>query len=147
MYKTISAAIVGIGLLATPAFAQDYTAITVDDTFDNVAFSLESAIIDKGLTIDFTSFTGDMLERTRADVGSDIVLYTNATIFNFCSAKVSRQVMEADIANIAYCPYAIFIYSTPDNPDQTVIGHRNFPGESMKPANDLLNEIIAVAIE
>ena len=147
MFKTIYALGFGIVALAGAASAQDYTAITVDDTIDNVTFSLESAILDKGLTIDFTSHTGDMLERTREDVGSDKVLYTEATIFNFCSARVSRQVMEADIANIAFCPYAIYVYATPDNPDQTVIGHRILPGETMKPANDLLDEIVASAIE
>ncbi|MEE9452750.1 MAG: DUF302 domain-containing protein [Paracoccaceae bacterium] len=132
--------------LAMPIAAQDFTAILVEDTIDSVSFSLESAILDKGLTIDFISHTGEMLERTRKDVGSDVVLFSEATIFNFCSARVSRQVMEAKITNIAYCPYAIYIYATPDTPNQTTIGHRIFPGTSMQPANDLLDEIIAEAV-
>lgn len=139
---TLTAAI----FLATPTFAQDVTSWVVDDTFDNVSFSVESAILDKGLTIDFVSHVGEMLERTRVDVGSDITLYTEGLVYSFCSASVSRDVMEADIMNIAFCPYGIFVFSTPENPDQTTVGHRFMPGESMEPVNALLDAIITDAI-
>ena len=86
----------------------------VEDTFDNVAFAVESAIIGAGLVIDHVSHTGEMLERTRADVGSDKVLFTQADVFTFCSSIVSRQVMEADLSNVQHCPYGIFVYETPD---------------------------------
>ena len=39
--------------------------------------------------------------------------------------------MEADITNIAFCPYGIFVYATPENPDQTTVGHRAMPEETM----------------
>lgn len=133
--------------LSGPALAQGMSAITVNESLDDMEFALENAILDMGLTIDFISHSGDMLERTRADVGSDIVLFTGATIYNFCSAKVSRQVIEADLGNFMYCPYAIFAYTTPDNPEQTVIGHQIYPGDSMQPANELLDQIIANAVE
>ena len=147
MFKTILGAAAGLSLLAAPAFAQEITSIVVDDTPDNVTFAVESAILDRGLTIDFTSYTGDMLERTREDVGSDVVLFEEAMLFNFCSATVSREVLEADVTNLAFCPYTIFVYSTPDNPGQTIVGHQTYPGESMKPANDLLDAIIADALD
>lgn len=132
--------------LSPPALAQDYTSRVVDESFDDVAFSLESAILDQGLTIDSVSHVGDMLERTRADVGSDVVLYSDAIVYSFCSASVSREVMEADIMNIAFCPYGIFIFSTPDAPDQTTIGHRFMPGETMAPINAFLDAIITEAV-
>ena len=134
-------------LLTAPLAAQTMTTHTVQETLDDVEFALESAILDMGLAIDFVSHSGAMLERTREDVGSDVVLFTGATIYNFCSATVSRQVIEADINNIIYCPYSIYAYSTPDNPDETVVGHQLYPGESMQPANDLLDRIIANALE
>ena len=129
-------------LLASPIAAQDIMTVTVPESFEDMEFALESAILDMGLTIDFVSHTGDMLERTREDVGSDVVLFEGATLYNFCSATVSRQVMEADIANIAFCPYAVFVYSMPDKPDESVIGHLVYPGESMAPANALLDTIV-----
>jgi hypothetical protein len=133
--------------LTTPAIAQDVTSWVVDDSFDNVAFSVESAILDKGLTIDAVSHVGEMLERTRVDVGSDITLYSEGLVYTFCSASVSRDVMEADLMNIAFCPYGIFVFSTPENPDQTTVGHRFMPGESMAPVNELLGAIILEAID
>ena len=133
--------------LATPVVGQDITSWVVNDSFDNVTFSVESAIIDKGLTIDSTSYVGEMLERTRVVVGSDITLYSEAVVYSFCSASVSRGVMEADIMNIAFCPYGIFVFTTPENPDQTTVGHRFMPGASMAPVNEMLDAIILEAIE
>ena len=134
-------------VIATPLAAQNMTSVTIPEPLDDMEFAVESAILDMGLAIDFTSHSGAMLERTREDVGSDVVLFTGATIYNFCSATVSREVIEADINNIIYCPYSIYLYSTPDNPDETIIGHQLYPGESMQPANDLLDEIIANATQ
>jgi hypothetical protein len=133
--------------IATPLAAQNVTAVATPEAFSDVEFAVESAIVDMGLKIDFTSHTGDMLERTRADIGSDKVLFAGATIYNFCSARVSRQVIEADINNVRFCPYSIFVYTTPGNPDVTMIGHQTYPGESMQPANDLLDAIIAKALQ
>lgn len=136
-----------IFLAPCPLAAQNMSAVTMPETLDDMEFAVESAILDMGLTIDFVSHSGEMLARTREDVGSDIVLFSGATIYNFCSARVSRQVIEADINNIIYCPYSIYLYSTPNNPDETIIGHQTYPGETMQPANDLLDEIIASAIQ
>jgi len=134
-------------LFPASLLAQEIFSVTVDETHDDMTFAVESAILDMGLTIDFTSYSGAMLERTREAVGSDIVLFEDATIFNFCSAKVSRQVIEADINNFAFCPYTVFVYTLPDNPNQTVVGHRVYPGESMAPANAMLDEIVLDATQ
>ena len=133
--------------LATPLAAQNMMTVTVPETLDDMEFAVESAIIDMGLTIDFTSHTGEMLERTRADVGSEVVLFGGATIYNFCSAKISRQVMELDISNVAFCPYAVFVYTLPGNPDETIVGHRVYPGESMAAANAMLDAIVESATQ
>ena len=138
--------IVAAAFLASPAIAQDHSSWVVDDTFDNVSFSVESAILDKGLTIDSVSHVGEMLERTREDIGSDVTLYTDGIVFSFCSASVSRTAMEADIMNIAFCPDGIFVFSTPENPDKTTVGHRFMGGDSMAEVNALLDAIIADAI-
>jgi len=111
-----------------------------------VAFAVESAIIDAGLVVDHVSHTGEMLERTRGETGSDRVLFTAADIFSFCSADVSRRVMEADIANVQHCPYGIFVYETPDAPGQITVGHRVYAG-SMAPVQDLLTRLVAEALD
>lgn len=140
---------VGIVLLgAGPlmAQAQDNVSYTTDQSFDDVIFGLESAILDRGLVIDSISHTGDMLERTRADLGSDRVLFLNADVYSFCSASLSRRVMEADPMNIMYCPYDIFVMVQPATPDQTTIGFRSFPEGPMKEVEALLDAIARSAI-
>lgn len=131
--------------LAGPAAAQDMVTYETDQSFDDVVFGLESAILDAGLVVDHTSHVGEMLERTRADVGSDVVLFEQADVFSFCSAVVSRQVMEADPLNIAFCPYDIFVMTRPDTPG-TTIGFRSYPEGPMQAVQEMLDGIARSAI-
>lgn len=126
--------------------AADIVTYNTDQSFDDVTFGLESAILDAGLVIDSVSHTGDMLERTRMDVGSDVVLYEKADIYSFCSAKISREVMEDDPMNIVYCPYDIFVMVRPETPDMTTIGFRTFPDGAMKKVETLLDDLSRAAI-
>lgn len=135
-------------LMATVSLghAEDMVSYTTDQSFDDVIFGLENAIIDAGLVVDHISHTGEMLERTRADVGSDVVLFEQADIYSFCSAQVSREVMEEDWRNVMFCPYDIFVAVTPDNPDETTIGFRSYPDGEMKKVEALLDGIARSAI-
>ena len=141
---------IGVALCAMTVGAwagDDVITYETSDTFDDVTFALENAIIGQGLVIDSVSHTGEMLERTKADVGSDVTLFTEAQIFSFCSASLSRKVMEADFMNIRFCPYDIFVYVRPDAPDTTVVGFRTFPEGAMKEVEALLDEIAQSAVD
>lgn len=144
MLKSIMMGCVLLAGLTAAASAQDgSTTYAFDGTFDDATFAVESAIVDKGLNVDYLSHVGDMLSRTAADVGSDKKLFDDAQIFVFCSAVVSRKVMEADPANIAYCPYGIFV----TNRDGTVsIGYRNYPEGPMQEVQALLDGIVQEAL-
>ena len=84
-----------------------------------------------------------MLARTAADVGSDVKIFEAADIFLFCSAKVSRAVMEADPMNIVHCPYTIFVI---EKDGKVEVGHRNYPDGPMKQVEGLLSDIVADAV-
>ncbi|MGB7432805.1 MAG: DUF302 domain-containing protein [Ahrensia sp.] len=144
MLKSIMMGCVLLAGLTAAASAQDgSTTYAFDGTFDDATFAVESAIVDKGLNVDYLSHVGDMLSRTAADVGSDKKLFDDAQIFVFCSAVVSRKVMEADPANIAYCPYGIFV----TNRDGAVsIGYRNYPEGPMQEVQALLDGIVQEAL-
>lgn len=129
-------------LPAGAALAEDAYTRTVEGDFADVTFALEQAILNEGLVIDLTSHVGEMLDRTKADVGGTVDLFTAADTYSFCSARVSRQVMEADVTNVQFCPYAVFVYETPDQPGKVTVGHRVYPGETMAPVNELLNRIV-----
>ena len=134
------------GLLAAfaaqEAPAQEAVFFEYDGSFEDATFAVENTIIGRGLVIDYRSHTGDMLNRTAADIGSDVVIFDQADIFLFCSAAVSRRVMEADPASIAHCPYNIFVTSK----DGVVqIGHRTYPDGPMQEVEALLDAIILEA--
>ncbi|RDW12909.1 DUF302 domain-containing protein [Paracoccus thiocyanatus] len=120
---------------------------TVEAEFDDVAFAVEQAITGEGLVIDLTSHVGDMLARTKQDVGGAKDLFAHASVFSFCSASISRQAMEADLANLQFCPYGIFVYETVEAPGQIVVGHRINPGSSMAGVNEMLTRIVDSALE
>ncbi|MDU8910673.1 DUF302 domain-containing protein [Aestuariicoccus sp. MJ-SS9] len=133
-------------LAATPLAAQDMIQYDTDQSFEDVLFGLENAILNEGLVIDSTSHVGAMLERTRADTGSDVQLYEAADVFSFCSATLSRKVMEADPMNIVYCPYDIFVMVRSDTPGTTTVGFRTFPEGPMKEVEALLDSLAKAAI-
>lgn len=146
MQRIITAAIAAALLGAAPALAQEAHSWEIEDEFGNVTFALENAIIGAGLVVDHTSHTGDMLERTRADVGSDKVIFTHADIYSFCSATVSRAVMEINPANVQYCPYTVFAYETPERPGVITVGFRDYPEGEMDQVEELLGGIVAEAL-
>ncbi len=114
----------------------------VDMSFDDAAFAVENAIVNQGLVIDYVSNIGEMLERTREDVGSDKVLFKDTKSYLFCSAVVSRAAMEADISNVANCPYSVFVYETDEG---VTIGHRDYADRSMDEVEAMLSSIVEEA--
>jgi uncharacterized protein (DUF302 family) len=138
MFRTLPALAVAI-TLAAPALADNMVTYPTQDAFADATFALENAITEKGLVIDSVSHTGEMLERTKADVGGTVTLFTEADIFSFCSAALSRKVMEVDPMNIGFCPYDIFVIQRPGEP--VMIGYRTFPDGAMQEVQALLDDI------
>lgn len=92
--------------------------------FEDVRDDLKAAIEAKGLVVDYHSFVNRMLERTGKDVGSSKKLYLDAQSFVFCSAALSRKMMEADPANVAMCPYSMVVYATAQEPGKVYVAYR-----------------------
>ncbi len=119
------AAIVGLLSWApVAALADEAVTYTKKGSYDDVRFDLTNAIVERGLKIDYNGKIADMLARTGADVGSTKPVYKAAEFFSFCSAKLSRAMMEADPANLAACPYVVFLYEAVDKPGEIVVGYR-----------------------
>lgn len=123
-------------------------------TFEEVREGVETALTGRGYVINNVSHIGDMLERTGKDIGGKKQLYLKAEALEFCSATVSRSMMEADPDNIVFCPYIISIYVLPAKPGEVRVGFRKTQlvgsPESKKALGDvnkLLTEIIQEAIE
>ncbi len=130
-------------LAPSPAPAQSPGVVTYAKkaSFDDVRFELNNAIVGRGLAIDFNGQVSKMLERTGADVGSTKPIYKKAEYFTFCSAKLSRQAMEADGANISVCPYVVFIYEKAAAPGTVHVGYRKAPLAGSAASKKALGEI------
>lgn len=136
-----------IGLLATlvPAAAQDVvTYAKTGSSFADVKLDLSDAVTRRGLVVDFTGNVGGMLERTGRDVGSTKPIYRHAEYVSFCSAVLSRRMMEADPANAAFCPYVLFIYEAAEKPGEVVVGYRRLPAAGSTASQKALAEVDAL---
>lgn len=129
-------------LAACPAVAQEAVTYPFDGSFAEAEFAVEAAIVNQGLVIDYVSRVGDMLNRTGEDVGSEVELFDAANIYIFCSAVLSRKVMEADPMNLAHCPYGIFVAQ---RGEEVMVGYRNYPEGPMQEVETLLREIVSDA--
>lgn len=130
--------------VATAAWAEGPVTVPFDGSFEDATFAVESAIVGEGLVIDHVSHVGEMLNRTGADVGSDAEIFAAADVFLFCSAVLSRDVMEADPMNIMHCPYGIFVA---EREGEVLVGYRPYPDGPMQKVEALLAKIVAEATD
>lgn len=98
------------------------TAVTGE--FADVKAFLISAIEERGIKISTILHIGDMLQRTGEAVGDNTPIYKQAEAIEFCSATLSREMMQADPHNIVFCPFSILIYELADSPGTTYLAYR-----------------------
>lgn len=128
--------------MSVSAFATETVNITeYDSTFEDIRLEIENAIIEKGFVIDFNGNISGMLENTANVADNATPVFSNAEFWQFCSSKVTRQLTNADPANIAYCPFVIFAYETMDDLGTVTIGYRPLPKDISKETNDIVKEV------
>ena len=140
------ALLLALALLSRMALADDWmvrhkTAASFADTREAIVLAIEN----RGLVVNFTSHIADMLDRTGADIGAAKRIFEQAEIIEFCSAGLSRKMMEADPHNIVLCPFAISVYTLPGDPGGTWVAYRKPQGKSAAMIEGLLKEIMAEA--
>ena len=143
--KTLIGATIAALALAGPALAEEFRTIEVDADFADVVMDVEDAITNRGLVIDSVSYVGQMLARTGADLDAEVDLFEDAQIFSFCSAQLSREVMEAKLSNLQYCPYNVYVFQAAEEGAPIYVGYRVADEPTMAPINDLLEQIVGAA--
>ena len=138
--------------LSGQASADEVKVLKVKAPFADVQQDVSDAIVNRGYVIDYTAKIGAMLARTGKDVGSSKKIYNDAETVQFCSAVLSRKMMEADPADIAFCPFVIFYYERADQPGTVYVGFRELDDDgsdaseaAKKTINKLLEDIIKEA--
>jgi uncharacterized protein (DUF302 family) len=124
---------------------------SVKGEFKEVKERVLLAIENRGLVLNYTARIGAMLERTGKDIGAARRIYGDAELLEFCSARVSRDTMEADPRNIVFCPYGIAIYTLPKEQGRVHVAYRraDASGPSAKTlaaVDKLLADIVAEAL-
>lgn len=133
--------------LTIPAHAQEWrTAQSTKGNFADTRDAVVMAIENRGLVLNFTGHISEMLERTGSDLGHARRIYEQAEVLEFCSATLSRQMMEADPHEIVNCPFTIAVYSLAGQPETTWVGYRKADGKSKALLEKLLQDIIADAL-
>ena len=121
---------------------------SVNGEFEDIRERVVFAIEGQGLVLNYTAHISDMLDRTGKDVGSARRIYRQAQVLEFCSAGASRRAMEASPHNIAYCPYAIAVYTLPEEPGKVYVTYRKPPASAaLQPVSELLATIVREALQ
>ncbi|MCP4934659.1 MAG: DUF302 domain-containing protein [bacterium] len=124
--------------LANDAALKSYS---TQGEFEEVIQDVEDAIVNAGLNIDYRGKIGEMLDRTRKDLGGTTKIYNGAQFMQFCSARLSRRMMEADPANMGVCPYIVYVYKTTKKPGTVVVGYKRPQGAAGEASQKALNAI------
>jgi uncharacterized protein (DUF302 family) len=147
---------IALGLLAAASgvFAQTDAVVEVSarGSFEDVKQMLVLAIENRGLVVNHQSQVGEMLERTGKDLGASKRIYERAELVEFCSASLSRQVMEADPRLLAFCPFGVGIYTLPDEPGTVHLVYRRprlegdgRAAQALRQVDQLLHDIVQEA--
>lgn len=100
------------------------TTITVAGQFEDVRDNIRQAIEGKGINIAHTLPASDMLNRTGKDFGIEKNVFLQAETVEFCSARISHLLAQANYENILLCPFTISIYVLTDDPDHVRLSWR-----------------------
>ena len=132
----------------------DFARFQTQGEFNEIKEFLLGAIAGRGIKLSNTFYISNMLQRTRQDVGSDKLLYKNAEAFGFCSAILSRDMMESNPHHIVFCPYIIVAYELADQPGTIYLTYRRpfykdntLNDASLEKIDQLLSGIIAEVID
>jgi uncharacterized protein (DUF302 family) len=153
--NALSVVLLSAGLTHGVWAAGDYMAVfTKAGSFDDVRDSVEMAITERGMVVNNVSHVGEMLERTGKDLGETSKIFLKADVLEFCSAVVSRRMMEPDPDNIVFCPYTISVYVVPDNPGEVRVAYRKpqivgspESQKALKAVDELLSGIVRDALK
>ncbi len=121
--------------------------------YDQVWNDLTMALNNRGLVISSVSHVGEMLARTGKALGQTRPIFVRAKVMEFCSAVISRKMMEDNPHYIAFCPYAIMVYSLPAEPGRIYLSYRRLywgnveNRQSLKRVEALLSSLINETIE
>ncbi len=148
MFRLLIAFAVASSLVAQQAAADGAVVVrAIDGGFDDVRERVVFAVQSQGLVVDHTSKVGNMLVRTGKDLGETTRVFGDAEVLEFCSALVSRRMVEADPQLLAFCPYGIAVYTLPGEPQTTYVSYRRLVTNLVSPEQKAVLERVESLLE
>jgi len=126
-----------------------YTKIVEDGIFEDTLDAVKETIKGKGINIAHTLPSSGMLGSTGPSFGITEPLLKNGEMVEFCSAKVSHQLIQANLENIVLCPFNIAVYELNAEPGKIFITFRKpyVIDEASIEATDAMVELMTEIIE
>ena len=121
--------------------------------YDDVWEGLKMALDGRGLAVSSVSHVGEMLERTGKELGRTKKVYGKANVLEFCSAVISRDMLEKNPHFLAFCPYQIMVYTLPQDEKRVYLSYRrliwkdDIGKDVLDPVEKLLEGLIKEVIE
>ena len=119
----------------------------IDGNFEEIRDRVVFAVQSQGLVVDHTAKVGDMLARTGKDLGETRQLFGKAEVLEFCSALVSRRMVQADPQLLAFCPYGIAVYTLPGDSLTTYVSYRRLVTDLASPVQKSVLERVESLLE
>ena len=98
--------------------------VRVSGEFEDIRDGVRQAIEGKGINIAHTLPASDMLNRTGKDFGIEKNVFLQAETVEFCSARISHRLVQANAENILLCPFTISVYVLSDDPEHVYLSWR-----------------------
>ena len=98
--------------------------VRVSGDFEDIRDGVRQAIEGKGINIAHTLPASDMLNRTGKDFGIEKNVFLQAETVEFCSARISHRLAQANHENILLCPFTISVYVLTDDPEHVYLSWR-----------------------
>lgn len=103
---------------------QPVKTVKVKGDFRDTLRSVKFAIHGKGINIAHTVAASNMLNRTGRDFGIRENIFIDAETIEFCSARISHQLVQANHENILLCPFTISVYVLTGDPEHVYLSYR-----------------------
>ncbi len=116
----------------------------VSGDYDDVWDDVKMALGDRGLVISTISHVGEMIARTGKALGRTRPIFARAKVMSFCSAVISRNMLEQNPHLVAYCPYEIAVYSLPGAETTIYLSYRHidWPDPQDRPVLDAVEGLL-----
>lgn len=131
------------------AEAPVHTTVVEDAEFEDILSAVKEIIQGKGINIAHTLPPSDMLQRTGPAFGITKQVLKNGEIIEFCSAKISHQLIQANPENITLCPFTVSVYVLESDPKNVRMTFRQpfvLDEASQKPVDEMV-ELVKGIIE